>query len=175
MQYKDLNLKINTETKKVPELDIEVLQFLPIQDKIDLIDIALQKSEQNGIYNEMKLEMYFNLYIIYLYTNLVFDEKDRIDEFTLYNELESNDIISKVIAAIPEEEYDFLFDTLQIMKKNSIKYKNSVASVLNSFIKDLPKNAEQAMSIMQNFNPNDYKEIQNFAEKANANRPIGIN
>ena len=175
MQYKDLNLKINTETKKVPGLDIEVLQFLPIQDKIDLIDIALQKSEQDGIYNEMKLEMYFNLYIIYLYTNLVFNEEDRIDEFTLYNELESNDIISKVIATIPEEEYDFLFDTLQIMKKNSIKYKNSVASVLNSFIKDLPKNAEQAMNIMQNFNPNDYKEIQNFAEKANANRPIGIN
>ena len=116
--------------------------------------------------------MYFNLYIVYLYTDIVFDEEDRADEFTLYNELESNNVISKVIATIPEEEYDNLFDTLQIVKKNNTKYKNSVASVLNSFIKDLPKNAESAMNIMQNFNPNDYQEIQNFVRKANADRPI---
>ena len=172
MQYKDLNLKTNQETKKVSGLDIQVLQYLPIQDKIDLIDIALQKAERDGVYNEMGLEMYFNLYIVYLYTDIVFDEEDRADEFTLYNELESNNVISKVIATIPEEEYDNLFDTLQIVKKNNTKYKNSVASVLNSFIKDLPKNAESAMNIMQNFNPNDYQEIQNFAKKANADRPI---
>ena len=172
MQYKDLNLKTNQETKKVSGLDIQVLQYLPIQDKIDLIDIALQKAERDGVYNEMRLEMYFNLYIVYLYTDIVFDEEDRADEFTLYNELESNNVISKVIATIPEEEYDNLFDTLQIVKKNNTKYKNSVASVLNSFIKDLPKNAESAMNIMQNFNPNDYQEIQNFAKKANADRPI---
>lgn len=172
MQYKDLNLKTNQETKKVSGLDIQVLQYLPIQDKIDLIDIALQKAERDGVYNEMRLEMYFNLYIVYLYTDIVFDEEDRADEFTLYNELESNNVISKVIATIPEEEYDNLFDTLQIVKKNNTKYKNSVASVLNSFIKDLPKNAESAMNIMQNFNPNDYQEIQNFVRKANADRPI---
>lgn len=172
MQYKDLNLKINTETKKVSGLDIEVLQYLPIQDKIDLVEIALQKAEQDGVYNEMRLEMYFNLYIIYLYTDLIFNDEQRADEVTLYNELESNDIISKVIAVIPEDEYNLLFDTLQIMKKANTKYKNSVASVLNSFVQDLPKNAESAMNIMQNFNPDDYKEIQNFVEKANANRPI---
>lgn len=172
MQYKDLNLKINTETKKVSGLDIEVLQYLPIQDKIDLVEIALQKAEQDGVYNEMRLEMYFNLYIIYLYTDLIFSDEQRADEVTLYNELESNDIISKVIAVIPEDEYNLLFDTLQIMKKANAKYKNSVASVLNSFVQDLPKNAESAMNIMQNFNPDDYKEIQNFVEKANANRPI---
>lgn len=172
MQYKDLNLKINTETKKVPGLDIEVLQYLPIQDKIDLIEITLQKAERNGVYNDMRLEMYFNLYLIFLYTDLVFTEEEKADEFTLYNELESNDIISKVIATIPAEEYDNLFDTLCIVKKDNTKYNNSISSVLNSFVKDLPKNAESAMNIMQNFNPNDYKEIQNFAEKANANRPI---
>ena len=172
MQYKNLNLKINTETKKVSGLDIEVLQYLPIQDKIDLVEIALQKAERDGVYNEMRLEMYFNLYIIYLYTDLIFSDEQRADEATLYNELESNDIISKVIATIPEDEYNLLFDTLQIMKKANTKYKNSVASVLNSFVQDLPKNAESAMNIMQNFNPDDYKEIQNFVEKANANRPI---
>lgn len=172
MQYKDLNLKINTETKKVPGLDIEVLQYLPIQDKIDLIEITLQKAERNGVYNDMRLEMYFNLYLIFLYTDLVFTDEEKADEFTLYNELESNDIISKVIATIPAEEYDNLFDTLCIVKKDNTKYNNSISSVLNSFVKDLPKNAESAMNIMQNFNPNDYKEIQNFAEKANANRPI---
>ena len=72
--FASMKLKIND---KVNEFDfngfkIEVQQYLPIEDKIDLVQIALQMSEEDGIYNEALLDMYFNLYIVFLYTNISF-------------------------------------------------------------------------------------------------------
>ena len=88
-KYSELNLSIkrDTITVQTPCGEIEVLAFLPIEDKNDLIEITLQKSLEDGIYNELKMEMYFHLYIIYMYTNSEFTEEERADEVKLYNEL----------------------------------------------------------------------------------------
>ena len=88
MVYKDLKLKTKEEYNSVQlqeGVEIKVLKYLPIQDKIDLVQIALQKAEENGVYNEMKLDMYFNLYLIYMYTDLEFTEEEKADEFALYD------------------------------------------------------------------------------------------
>lgn len=172
MEYKDLNLKINQQVKQIPNRNIKVLQYLPILDKNDLIEIALQNAEEDGIYNDILLEMYFNLYIVYMYSDLIFTDEDKLDESEIYDILESNGIISEIIAAIPQNEYQNLLDFLQIMKKNKTKYRNSVSSAIKNFVEDMPVNAQQAMEIMQNFNPKDYKEVKNFAQAANGNRPI---
>ena len=102
MKYSDLNLSIKKDTiiAQTPYGEISVLSYLPIEDKIDLIEIALQKSIENGIYNELKLAMYFNLYIIYMYTDLEFTEEERADEIKLFNELESNGIVESVLGAM---------------------------------------------------------------------------
>lgn len=174
MQYKDFNFKVNKEVNvvRINDKEIQVLQYLPINDKIDLIQVALQKSEENGVYNEMKLEAYFNLNLIYLYTNLEFDEEDREDELELYDELETNDVFTTVIGALPDEEYDMLINFLQLTKANREEYKISAAALLQSVIQDLPKNAAAAKDIVDNFDPNKYSEVVNFAKNANVGRPI---
>ena len=125
MKYSDLKLSINNEviTTTVNEVEIEVRRYLSIEDKIDLIEVALQKAEENGIYNEMKLAMYFDLYIIYMYTNLEFTDEEKMDEYKLYNELESNGVITAVLGAL--EEYEILFHYLNIMKETKMRYKTS--------------------------------------------------
>ena len=47
--YSSLKLKINEEIKEIDfnGNKIEVKQYLPIRDKIDLVDITLQKSKEN--------------------------------------------------------------------------------------------------------------------------------
>ena len=120
MKYSDLNLKLNKETVIVKindKVEVEVLQYLPIEDKIDLIQIALQRSLENGIYNPLKLDMYFNLYIVYMYSNFEFTDEEKADEFKLYNELQSNDIIIHVIAGMADGEYDCLLDYLKTMQE----------------------------------------------------------
>ena len=175
MKYSDLNLKVNKETTIVKiddKTEIEVLQYLPIEDKIDLIQIALQKSLENGVYNEVKLDMYFNLYIVYMYSNLEFTDEEKEDEFKLYNELQSNDIIAHVIAGMDEEEYDCLLDYLKSMQENNESYKKSAAALFQTFIQDMPKNAAAAAEIVDNFDKEKYKNVIDFAKSANGNRPI---
>ena len=171
MNIQDLNLTTKIPTIKL-ENGIQVKKYIPTSDKIDLIQIALQKSEENGIYNEVKLDCYFHLNIIYLYTDIEFSEEDREDEMKLYDILEHNDIINQVIAAIGEDEYNDLIDKLDDMKYESLNYKNTAAAVLTRIIQDLPKNAAAAKEIVDSFDRDKYQEVVDFATAANGGRNI---
>lgn len=174
MKYTDLNLKINTNYSitQIGNKEVKVAQYLPISDKIDLIQIALQKSLENGIYNDLKLDMYFNLYIIYMYTDLEFTDEEKADEFKLYDELQSNDVILNVIGAMDENEYNSLLNYLQTIEHSYSIYNRSTASILNAFIQDMPKNAAAAANIVDNFDAKKYQQVIDFAKAANGNRPI---
>lgn len=173
MRYLDLGLKKN-EAKQILKKDqfvIQIKEYLPIRDKIDLVQIALQKAEEDGVYNEMLLDMYFNLYTVYMYTDLDFeDEKDRPED--VYDELHSTGLLAEILSKIPEDEYASLVDYLEIMRHNYNNYRRSAAGVLRLFTQDLPKNAEAASKILQNFNKQDYQNVISFAEAANGNRPV---
>lgn len=174
MKYSDLGLrkKDSVKTVKIGEAEIQVLQYLPIEDKIDLIDIALQNAKENGIYDEMKLDMYFNLYLVFMYTNLEFSDEERADLAKLYDELESNGVFLDIIEAMDQDEYNNLIDYLEIMKENNWVYMTSAAALLQSFIQDLPQNAATAAEIVDNFDKEKYKEVVEFAQSANGGRPI---
>ena len=140
-----ITLVIDRGNVKIGEpLEVNVKKYLPISDKIDLIQIALQKAEEDGIYNEMKLDMYFHLNIIYLYTDIEFTDEDKEDEMALYDILESNDIINEILGVLEDDEYNVLKEYLIEMKNESLQYKNTAAAVLTRIIQDLPKNAAAA-------------------------------
>lgn len=176
MKFQDFNF-IDTSVPLTIKLQngIQVKKWIPISDKIDLVQIALQKSEEDGIYNEAKLDCYFHLNIIYLYTDIEFSEEDREDEMKLYDILEHNDIIDQVVAAIGEDEYTTLKDYLIKMKTDSLNYKNTAAAVLRGIIQDLPKNAAAAKEIMDSFDQEKYQNVRDFAIAANGGRNIITN
>ena len=68
----EFNLKMNNQvnTFTIDNIQVNVKKYLPVSDKIDLIQVALQKAEEDDIYNEMKLDVYFHLNIVYLYTDI---------------------------------------------------------------------------------------------------------
>lgn len=172
--FASMKLKVNDSVR---EFDfnghkIEVKQYLPMEDKIDLVQISLQKSEEDGVYNEALLDMYFNLNIIYLYTNISFTDKQREDEFKLYDLMQSNDLIPQVIANMDEDEYNSLLDYIQRIRKDRLKYKQTAASVIQSLVQDLPGNAEAAAEIVEKFNPEQYQAVVDFATAANGGVPI---
>lgn len=174
MNLKDLNLSKETETIKT-ESGIQVKKTIPSSDKIDLVQIALQKAEEDGIYNQIKLDIYFHLNIIYLYTNLEIDLEDREDEMELYDILENNGIIAEVIAAIGEYEYTSLKDYLIEIKNEKLRYENTAAAVLNRIVHDLPKNAAAAKEIVDSFDKDQYQQVIDFATAANGGRNINTN
>lgn len=174
MKYSDLNLKINTDYNiaSIGNNEIKVLKYLPTNDKIDLIQIALQKANEGGVYNEIKLDMYFNLYLVYMYSDLEFSEEEKNDEFKLYDELNCNNIIISIIGAMEDDEYDNLISYLTTMKENNEKHMLSTAALFQTFIQDMPKNAAAAAEIVDNFDKTKYQNVIDFAKSANGNRPI---
>ena len=163
--FASLKLKTNEGVNliKIADKDIEVKTYLSAQEKYDLIMISLEEAFEDGIYNEFKLEIAFNLNLIFLYTNISFTDKQKEDLLKLYDILESNGIINAVVKAIPEDEYKFITDMLNDIKNTATQYNQSISGVINGLIENLPKNAQTAANIVDNFDAEKYNNVIDFA------------
>ena len=177
VSYANMKLKVNTSVKTFDfnGQKIEVLQYLPARDKYDLLMVTLQKSLENGAYNEFKLNLYFELNLVYMYINISFTEKQREDEFKLYDTLKSNGFYELFYQTIDTDEYNELFEQLNAIKEASFRNRTSAGAVINSLIDDLPANAEAAAKIVESFDPKQFKQVIDFATYANGGRNIKTN
>lgn len=175
ISYANMKLKVNNDIKTFDfnGNEVEVLSYLPIEDKFDLVMVTLQQSLIDGIYNSIKLEMYFNLNLAYMYTNISFTEKQKEDAEKIYNVLKTNGFFDKMIEIIPDEEYEELIGYIEEEIEKNMRYNTSAAAVVKSVINDLPTQAQAAMNIVNNFDKEKFQEVVQFAQAANGNRPIG--
>ncbi len=174
ISYANMKLKPVTSTHKFEwnGNEIEVLDYLPVEDKYDLIMITLQKSFEDGYYNPIKVDEFFHLHLIYMYTNINFTDKQREDEHKLYDSLKSNGLIDAFIEQMNEFDYSELFNMLDDTKRELTEYKRSTSALIQSLVSDLPRQADAMKNIMDNFDPNKYQEVMNFAKAANGGREI---
>jgi hypothetical protein len=176
VSYANLKLKVDqrVETFDFGGQSIEVKQYLPIEDKYDLIMIALQRAEEDGIYNPVKVQLYFELYVVYMYSNISFTDKQKENEPKLYDTLASNGIIASILELIPDEEYNELMTYMKELIQVKTTFNNSAAGLVNQLLVTMPENVEKAAEVLNSFNVNDYKEVIEFAKAANGNRPIPV-
>lgn len=167
IEFKSLNLKRNDSIRviKINDDEIEVKQYLPIEDKIDLVQIALQQAETDFGYNTMLVDVYFYLYIVYFYSNIQFTDEEKAQPLELFDILSSNDVISAVAAAIPSEEFEDIKEYIDTQFEMNTKFKSSSLYLLNILI-DKIKEATKYL------NENDYEKIlngikANFIENGN--------
>lgn len=174
VNYTSLKLKTDNSVKtfQFHNVNIDVLQYLPIEDKYDLVMITLQKSFEEEVYNPIKLDMLFHLYLIYMYTNISFTDKQKENESKLYDAIKSNGLLEAVLEQIPEEEYNILFEYISDLADIKEEYNRSVVSLVKKMITDLPTQAQAAMDIVNSFDKEKYQEVIDFAKMANGNRSI---
>ena len=175
VSYASMKLKVDTSTKKVDfseGVSFEVLKYLPIKEKYNLIESVLQKSYENGIYNPIKLDMYFALNLIYLYSNISFTEKQKEDEEKLYDTLQSSGVMDAIIDAIEDDEYNNLYTMLIETEEKYYNYRKTISGMLNEFSGTLNQNADFLKEIAETFDPNQFKNVLDFAQAANGGRPI---
>ena len=172
--YASLKLKTKEDIKTFDfnGVTIEVKQYLPIDEKYDLISIALQKAKEDTIYNELKLDMYFNLYLVYLYTNLTFTDKQKEDEAKLYDALQSNGFIDKMMEVFNDDEYNDLINYIETQKELEMTYNTTAAGIIYNLVKELPNQAENLKEILDSFDPQRYQAVMDFAKAANGGRAI---
>ena len=175
MIYSNLNLKVNTDYNTIsilPGQDINVLKYVSIEEKNDIVQLTLQESEENGLFNLFKVKLFFALYTVYTYTDIEFTQEEKDDPTALYDELKSNGILDAIFNSFEKTEYDELVVTLERTMKDRLAYRNTIASVLNNFVQNLPVNATAAKNIIDQFDPAAFQKVLDFATAANGNRPI---
>lgn len=137
--FTKLSLKRKNEVKTITinNNQIEIKQYLPINEKLDLIARVINGAhDQNNFPNPIKIEVIGTLEMIMAYTNISFTEKQKEDIPKLYDLLEENGVIKDIISQIPEDEYNFIIDGINKTVDAVYTYNNSVLGILEAVSKD---------------------------------------
>ena len=137
--FTKLSLKRKNEVKTITinNNQIEIKQYLPVNEKLDLIARVINGAhDQNNFPNPIKIEVIGTLEMIMAYTNISFTEKQKEDIPKLYDLLEENGVIKDIISQIPEDEYNFIIDGINKTVDAVYTYNNSVLGILEAVSKD---------------------------------------
>lgn len=132
--FAKLKLQKNVEVKTIVfnDFEIEVKQYLPVNDKLALISRVLnQASDENNYSNPVKEDIFGTLEIIYAYTNISFTEKQKEDPCNLYDTMVSSGLADMIIDAIPSTEYKAIVDGINTCGNAIYTYRNSVLGILD--------------------------------------------
>lgn len=160
--FAKLKLQKNTDTKvvKIGEFDIEVKQYLPVEEKLKLISNVINYSaDENNFANPVKVDVFGTLEIIYSYTNLAFTDKQKEDPANLYDVLISSGVADELIAAIPELEYAAVIDGINDCIHAVYTYKNSLKGILEDVVDDYKELNLDATDIQQKLADPDNLEL----------------
>ena len=152
VSFTKLGLKKNEEVGilHINEQDIEVKQYLPINEKLELISSVINyAADENNFSNPVKENVFLTLEILYHYTNINFTDKQKEDPVKLYDLVVSSGLVNKVTDLIPEEDLDEVINGVAQSVKAIYTYRNSALGILESISQDYSNLNLDATEIQQ--------------------------
>lgn len=128
----------NVVTGKIGDVEIEVKQYLPIAEKLELVGrIIMNALDDNAIPNTLKIGFFTDIEIILAYSNIEFSEDEMNNHLSeVYDILEQNGIIEQIISKIPESEYETILDAIEETIQSFYKYKSSLRGMIDNVMTD---------------------------------------
>lgn len=128
--------------------NIEVIQYLPVQEKMEMLEHILSHAiDDTGFFNPTRLEVFFTLFMIKTYTNISITEKMIEEAPKTYDLLEMNGVIEKIVSAIPAEEYASILNATEETAQHVSQHLTSFASMLTNILEDY-KSAQMDVDTM---------------------------
>ena len=137
--YAKLKLSSEIAPKELEwgEQKIEIKQYISIQDKLTLIgDVLNAAADENRFYAQGKVDMFFALKVIEVYTNLSITDKQKETPAKLYDDIKVSGFYDAVIAQIPDKEIDYLYDLVCATEDQVYKYQNSAYGIMDAMNTD---------------------------------------
>lgn len=168
LPFSKLNIKANTNilTLGIGDIEVEVKEYLPIEEKLNLISrIVNQSVDDNGFYNPIKIKIYETLEILYAYTNINFTDKMKAEVFKTYDLVCGSGLADDVIDLI-FEEYDYIDKGVWHTIDSLYKYKNSVRGILDDVTTDYSNLSLDASQIQKDLaDPENMTLLKNVLDK----------
>ena len=146
VSFTKLGLTKNTKVQTFifNEQEIEVKQYLPIQDKLSILGNVLawcQDVDANNFVNVGKMYLFLYLELVFNYSNIKFTEKQKEDPAKLYDLLMGSGFMHEFISNMDNSEYNQMIDWCIDTANHFYQYRNSVYGILDSLNTDY-KNLE---------------------------------
>ena len=139
--------------------EIEILNYLSAQDRYDLIMATLQKSFEDGIYNLVKMQIYFDLHLVLLYTNIVFSMEEREDEINLYDLCARSGLISAVKNAIGDIQVQELWNMVIQNAEHMMRYYSSFENGMINIGQMMSDKIKVILNTIKEINPELIQEV----------------
>lgn len=167
--FSKLSLKKLGEVRTVnyEGFDIEITQYLPIEQKLILIgNVINEAADMNNFMNPIKTDLFATLEIIENYTNITFTDKQKEDPAKLYDLLVENDLVSLIFDEIPKEEFDFVYNGIIKCSEAIYSYRNSAYGVINALSSEYDDLNLDASKIQEKLaDPENLKTIKDVLDK----------
>ena len=147
-----LNLSINKDVKtfKWNDQEIEVKQYLPIQEKLNLCSRIINDSvDDRNFYNPGRVAVFQLVEVVIAYSNINVTEKQKEDIPKLFDIL-NNGFAQEVYANMRPGELESITAIVEAQIDNIYKYKNSVMGILEAVATDYSDLDFDAQNIRDN-------------------------
>lgn len=151
--YSKLNKKARADVSCIVFNDqtIEVRHYLSINEKLDLISKVVERSlvDEARYFNDLKVDMFLWLEVLYTYTNISFTDKQKEDETKIFDNCWSNGLCALIFNEIPNEINDLRSYLVSILR-NIYAFQNSAVGVLNTISQDYSNLDYDLSNMVQN-------------------------
>ena len=148
---------------------IEIKQYLPIEDKLELISKIIQFSIDDHVFvNPGKIEIFESLEIILAYTNINVTDKQAENTLKMYDLFISSGLYKAIKELIPKEEYLFIHNNILTTIHEIYRYKNSFIGIMEQTqmnYKDIGEEVKQIESSLSD--PNAMTLLKDVVTKLN--------
>lgn len=137
--FTKLSLKLNKEVKTIiwEDQEIEIKQYLPVNEKLEMISRIINSSADDmKFYNVGKIEIFTALELIFTYTNINFTDKQKEDICKLYDLLVSSGLYEAIVCEIPKVEREWIEDVTMETVASIYSYQSSILGILDSVSED---------------------------------------
>lgn len=157
VSFSKLGLSKNTDIKNFEYngQNIEVKQYLPINDKATIVATILNYTLNNGenrFPNPLQVEVFTLLQIIEKYTNITFTEKQKEDPAKLYDLITSSGLQELIESNLDTKDYSLLLKYIKDSIESYYSYHNSVFGILDSINNDYNNMNLDATEIQKKLN-----------------------
>lgn len=160
------NTLLNTFTWK--DQTIEVKDYLPIQEKVEIVVNVLNNCQDgNNFINQARFDMYLELEMIYKYTNINFTDKQKEEATKTYDLLKGSGLLDEILKNhIKEEEYETVRYWAWNTADHMYTYRNSVYGILDAVKTDYSDLNLDAEAIKEKIsNPDDLSLLKDVLTK----------
>lgn len=123
---------MQTRYKVNEDMELAVKTYLPIEEKAKLVQYVVDASldMNTGCFSPIRLNTYFGLAIMKFYCDVEFGDFDNPAE--TYDYIETTGILDGVLAAIPEDERNFIQELVDDTVEDMARYNNSFAGIMQA-------------------------------------------